>query len=57
MAKVIISFLGTGGYADWKNKSRGEYQIAKYLIKNNKEEHIYETKFVSEALLITSSVF
>jgi CRISPR-associated Csx2 family protein len=45
MAKVLISFLGTGGYSD-KNKSRGEYRTATYSI-DGKE---YECEFVAEAL-------
>ena len=45
MAKVIISFLGTGGYSD-KNKSRGEYRKTKYSI-GDKE---FPCEFVTEAL-------
>jgi CRISPR-associated Csx2 family protein len=50
MAKVIISFLGTGGYQDRKNKSRGEYKTATYSINENKKSHEYKSDFVSEAL-------
>lgn len=47
MTKVIISFLGTGGYTDRENRSRGKYRKAKYKM----EGSVYETEFVSEALL------
>jgi len=45
MAKVLISFLGTGGYSD-KNKSRGEYRTATYSIDGEE----YTCEFVAEAL-------
>ena len=50
MARVIISFLGTGGYTDSKEKSRGKYRSAKYSFNTGKESIIYESEFVSEAL-------
>lgn len=50
MARVIISFLGTGGYSDRDNKSRGKYRTANYSINTGKESIIYESEFVSEAL-------
>lgn len=46
MAKVIISFLGTGGYSDRESKCRGEYRETTYFI-DNKE---YVNSFVSNAL-------
>ena len=50
MARVIISFLGTGGYADRTKKSRGKYRSANYSFDKGKESTIYESEFVSEAL-------
>jgi len=47
MAKIIISFIGTGGYADGSNKSRGEYRQTLYSIDNRK----YETEFIATALM------
>ena len=46
MAKVIISFLGTGGYSDRESKCRGEYRETTYFI-DNKE---YINSFVSDVL-------
>ncbi len=50
MARVIISFLGTGGYSDKDNKSRGKYRTANYSFNTEKKPTIYESEFVSEAL-------
>ena len=47
MAKVIISFLGTGGYQDRNNKSRGSYRKTMYSIDNK----VYECEFVTDALM------
>jgi CRISPR-associated Csx2 family protein len=47
MARVIISFLGTGGYHDRDNKSRGSYRKTKYSIGDT----IYKCEFVADALL------
>ena len=47
MAKIIISFIGTGGYLDGTNKSKGEYRKTLYSIDNSK----YETEFIASALM------
>jgi CRISPR-associated Csx2 family protein len=47
MSKVIISFLGTGGYSDRESKCRGEYRETTYLIDNKN----YVNSFVSDVLL------
>ena len=45
MAKIVISFLGTGGFSD-KNKRRGDYKKAKYII----DKETYESEFVADVL-------
>ena len=50
MARVIVSFLGTGGYADRKFKSRGKYRRTVYAIGDGKDTIKYESEFVSEVL-------
>ncbi len=47
MSKVIISFLGTGGYSDNSNRCRGEYRETTYTIENSE----YKNSFVSDVLL------
>ena len=47
MAKIIISFLGTGGYTDKYNEARGEYHKTNYTI----EEKEFHEEFVASALL------
>jgi len=47
MSKVIISFLGTGGYSDNSNRCRGEYRETTYTIESSE----YKNSFVSDVLL------
>jgi CRISPR-associated Csx2 family protein len=48
MSKVVISFLGTGGYQDQTTMARSEYRVADYQIDSSE---IYTTEFVSDALM------
>ena len=47
MAKIIISFLGTGGYTEKHFEARGEYHETDYTI----DEKEFSEKFVASALL------
>lgn len=46
MAKVIISFLGTGGYKDKDTRSKGEYREVSYSIDNSE----YKSQYVADVL-------
>jgi CRISPR-associated Csx2 family protein len=46
MAKVIISFLGTGGYKDKDTRSKGEYRDVSYSIDNSE----YKSQYVADVL-------
>lgn len=48
MGKVVISFLGTGGYQDKTTMARSEYRVADYQVDDSE---IYSTEFVSDALM------
>ena len=46
MAKVIISFLGTGGYKDKDTRSKGDYREVSYSIDNSE----YKSQYVADVL-------